>query len=97
MFLTWSSEGRSISGTDTGEGQLTALVALGTIALVHVGFRPAWIGAAFIVATLARQLREFGADAGAALWLGVVAALVATALLVWDMFAKVRRDASGEA
>jgi len=94
MFLTWSTEGVGRVGTDTGEGQFVALVALVTMLLVQIGWRPAWMGTGVIVATLGRQLLLLGSDAGVGLYLGVVSAVVAGAVLIAEMFAGIERPAA---
>ncbi|MFT7476154.1 MAG: hypothetical protein ACI81L_003102 [Verrucomicrobiales bacterium] len=97
MFLTWSTDGGSRAGTETGEGQLVALASLATIALIQLGWRPAWIGAGFIIATLIRQLTLLGGDVGMGLIIGIVAVCVAAAAMIWDMFANIPRPEADDA
>lgn len=92
MFLGWQTGGVSVSGTETGEGQLAALVSLATIVMIAARFRPAWIGAAFVAATLARPLLDLGSDAGIGLWIGTISSAAAVALLIWEMFATIPRE-----
>lgn len=93
-FLPWQTavtEGgvESIAGTSTSAGQLVLVVCLVTVGLVQVGWRPAWIGAGFGAATAIRELFDREADPAWGLGVVIAACVVATVLLVWDMFANV--------
>jgi hypothetical protein len=96
MFLTWSTDDGSRAGTETSEGQLVALASLATIALIQLGWRPAWIGAGFIIATLIRQLTLLGGDVGTGLIIAVGASCVAAVAMIWDMFANIPRPEAGD-
>lgn len=86
----------SLRGSGVAEGQLALIAALVGVALVQVGFRPAWIAGGFIVAVLGRELigllGDDHASAGIGLWLGVAAALAAAVVLIWDMAASIERS-----
>lgn len=93
-FLPWQTTvgengAESVPGTSTSAGQLVLVACLVTVGLVQVGWRPAWIGVGFGAATAIREL--FGGETDPAWGLGVAVAacLVATVLLVWEMFANV--------
>lgn len=93
-FLPWQTavtEGgvESVAGTSTSAGQLVLVVCLVTVGLVQVGWRPAWIGAGFGAATAIRELFDREADPAWGLGVVIAACVVATVLLVWDMFANV--------
>ena len=93
-FLPWQtttgeSGAESVLGTSTGSGQLVLVVCLITVGLVQVGWRPAWIGVGFSAATAIRALFDREADPAWGLGIAIAACLVATVLLVWDMFANV--------
>ena len=98
MFLPWQTgvdEGaaQSVAGTGTSEGQLVLVVSLVTVGLVQVGWRPAWIGAGLASASTIRVILKLSgegkADPAVGLWIAAAASVVATAFLVWDMFANV--------
>ena len=93
-FLPWQTTtgengAESVLGTSTSAGQLVLVVCLITVGLVQVGWRPAWIGVGFSAATAIRELFDSEADPAWGLGIAVAACLVATVLLVWDMFANV--------
>ncbi|MYB03638.1 MAG: hypothetical protein F4011_06770 [Acidimicrobiaceae bacterium] len=93
-FLPWQTTAgengaESVLGTSTSAGQLVLVVCLITVGLVQVGWRPAWIGVGFSAATAIRELFDSEADPAWGLAIAIVACLVATVLLVWDMFANV--------
>ncbi len=93
-FLPWqttagASGAESVAGTSTSAGQLVLVVCLVTVGLVQVGWRPAWIGAGFGAATAIRELFDREADPAWGLGVVIAACVVATVLLVWDMFANV--------
>lgn len=93
-FLPWQTTAgengaESVLGTSTSAGQLVLVVCLITVGLVQVGWRPAWIGVGFSAATAIRELFNSEADPAWGLAIAVAACLVATVLLVWDMFANV--------
>ena len=99
MFLPWATSDLSLfddsQGIEVNEGVLVMVVALITIVLVQLGMRPGWMGAGLVVAVTGREildLRDFaGASVGIGLWIGFAGALVATGLLVLDMFAGIDR------
>lgn len=93
-FLPWQTTtgengAESVLGTSTSAGQLVLVVCLITVGLVQVGWRPAWIGVGFSAAAAVRELFDSEADPAWGLAIAVAACLVATVLLVWDMFANV--------
>lgn len=98
MFLPWEAgsgpETPTVQGLDTDEGRIVLIVALITVVLVQIGWRPAWIGAGFVVAVAGRRLLSALGDdpgPGIGLWVAAVAALAATALLFADMFMTIDR------
>lgn len=95
MFLPWEAGAGAMRGLDVDEGPIVVIVALITIVLVQIGWRPAWIGAGFVVAVAGRRLlTALGDDPGPGigLWVAAVAALAATALLFADMFMTIDRS-----
>ena len=99
MFLPWEAgagpEASTVQGFDTDEGRIVVIVALLTIVLVQIGWRPAWIGAGFVVAVAGRRLLTVLGDdpgPGIGLWVAVAAALAAVALLFADMFMTIDRS-----
>lgn len=99
MFLPWEAgagpEVPTAQGFDTDEGRIVVIAALLTIVLVQIGWRPAWIGAGFVVAVAGRRLlTALGDDPGPGigLWVAVAAALAAVALLFADMFMTIDRS-----
>lgn len=97
MFLPWATgdvSGLSEPGVELDAGRLVLIISLLTIGLIHIGFRPAWIGGGFTVAVLAKEILDVNDQAhispGIGLWLGALAAAAAVATLVWDMFANVQ-------
>jgi len=103
VFLPWESSGSgfsSVAGTETNAGRMAFIVALATVALVQIRWRPAWIGAGFVVAVGGRAILDLsGSDTsgiGWGLWLCPLAALSAAVLLIWDMFAGVRAPRGDE-
>lgn len=98
MFLPWEagsgSEAPAVRGLDTDEGRVVVIVALITVVLVQIGWRPAWIGAGFVVAVAGRRLLTMLGDdpgPGIGLWVAAAAALAAAALLFADMFMTIDR------
>lgn len=91
------AEDSSVRGLDVNEGQLVLVVAVITIGLVQAGPRPAWMGAGFTLAVAGRALLNALSDdlidPGIGLWVASAAALVATMLLVADVFRSIRTDA----
>ena len=85
----------ALRGSGVAEGQIALIAAVLGIALVQVGFRPAWIAAGFVFAVLGRELLALRTDdhasVGLGLWLGVLAALAAALILVWDLVDSVER------
>lgn len=103
MFLPWATgdvSGVSEPGVELDAGRLVLLVGLLTIGLIHIGFRPAWIGGGFMVAVLVKEILDVSDQAhvspGIGLWLGALAAAAAVAALVWDMFANVQAPSPEE-
>lgn len=100
VFLPWEAssgpEAPAVQGLDTDEGRIALIVALITIALIQIGWRPAWIGAGFVLAIAGRRLMAaLGDDPGGpglGLWIAAAAALVAAALLVVDLFTAIDRS-----
>ncbi len=113
MFLPWHINAGfggsdTVRGINAGVGRLLLAVCIVTIALVQIGWRPAWIGAGFAGAIAAREILDPSGigeldpsgirspDPGLGLWIAAIASAVAVVLLVWDMFAGVRgSDGSG--
>lgn len=94
MFLPWEAGAGAVRGLDTDEGRIVLIVALITVVLVQIGWRPAWIGAGFVVAVAGRRLLTMLGDdpgPGIGLWAAAAAALVAAALLFADMFMTIDR------
>ncbi len=99
-FLPWHTTAgdngaESVPGSSTSAGQLVLVVCLITVGLVQVGWRPAWIGVGFSAATAIRELFDSQADPAWGLGIAIAACLVATVLLVWDMFANVAAPDDG--
>ncbi len=99
MFLPWHINAGfggsdTVRGINAGVGRLLLAVCIVTIALVQIGWRPAWIGAGFAGAIAVREILNpsgIGSpDPGLGLWIAAIASAVAVVLLVWDMFAGVR-------
>ena len=89
-FLPWSKAGGSSdAGVQGGSGQLAMLACIVGIILIHLKFRPAWMAAGLAVAIGARELSGLadGTSAGIGLWLTLVLALAAAAMLIYKMFA----------
>lgn len=97
MFLPWQTAATDSTGAVRGisvdEGQIVLVVSLATIALIQVGWRPAWIGAGFTLAITVREILDLSGggtpDPALGLWGAAVTALVVVALLVWDLFAHI--------
>lgn len=100
MLLPWHVNAglggnQTVLGISVNEGRLTILACAVTIGLVHVDWRPAWIGAGFAGAIAAREVFDPSGvgppgrppDPGIGVWIAVVAAGIAAVLLVWDMLA----------
>ena len=100
VFLPWEvssgPEAPTVQGLDTDEGRIVLIVALVTIVLVQIGWRPAWIGAGFVLAIAGRRLLAVLGDdpggPGLGLWIAAAAAVAAAALLVVDMFTTIDRS-----
>ena len=98
MFLPWHINAGfggsdTVRGINAGVGRLLLAVCIVTIALVQIGWRPAWIGAGFAGAIAVREILDpsgiVNPDPGLGLWAAAVASVAAVVLLVWDMFAGV--------
>ena len=95
VFLNWETgaDSGSVAGTQGNSGRVVFVVALAAIALIQVGWRPAWIAAGFVVAVNARHILSLsgieGVTPAMGLWIGTISAIVAALLLVWDMFVAV--------
>lgn len=100
MLLPWHvnaglSGNQTVLGISVNEGRLTILACAVTIGLVHVDWRPAWIGAGFAGAIAAREVFDPSGvgppghppGPGIGVWIAVVTAGIAAVLLVWDMLA----------
>ena len=99
MFLPWyttatESGTESVQGVATSEGPIVLAVSLVTAGLIQVGWRPAWIGAGFAGATAIRRILDSDTDPASGLWIAAAVSLVATVLLIWEMFAGVSASAS---
>lgn len=92
MALPWAT-GTAGAGYGSSEGRLVILVALATIAMIQLNWRPAWMGAGLIVATLVREFLAFGDRAdlapGLGIWIGIAAGASALIILIWSMFSDV--------
>jgi len=106
MFIPWertteASGGvaETLNGFAAGEGSIIVIVCLITVALVEIGWRPAWIGAGFVLAICARGMVQItGAmhsEFGSGIWLATAASITAAGLLIWDMFAGISRPDTG--
>ncbi len=101
IFLPWQSgvgdDAVTAAGNQLSEGRVGLIVALATVMLVQFGWRPAWIGAGFVTVVSGRILLDAAGSeilsTGAGVWVSTLSALVAVALLVWDMFAGVSATA----
>lgn len=99
-FLPWQTTVgaggvETVAGTSTSAGQIVLVVCLITVGLVQVGWRPAWIGVGFGAATAIRELFDGETDPAWGLGVAIAACLVATVLLVWEMFANVSAPPDG--
>lgn len=97
LLLPWQTgNGVTRSGFDVDDGRAIFLAALITLVLMQIKFRPAWIGAGFVVAVSGRAiftlLRTSTLELGIGLVIVGLTALVATCLLLWDMFANVAAE-----
>ena len=95
MFLGWAAGPDAVRGVQDSEGQLVLLSALGSVVLMRVGYRAAWIAAGFATAVSWRAITQLGGDAGWGLRLAVLTATLTTVTLVWHMIAEVRENAPG--
>ena len=99
VLLPWHSATDGISstpGTGVDEGRIVFIICLITIVLIHVGWRPAWIGAGFAGAITVREILDLSGsgepDPAYGLWITGAACLAAVILLIWDMFASIAAD-----
>jgi hypothetical protein len=96
-FLTWSTDpSESLAGVQTGPGQLVGLAALVGLVLIYLGHRVAWMAAALAAVICGRELLRISdnstVDSGIGLWVTLIPAAVAAAVLVWQMFADVKAN-----
>ena len=105
MLLPWHVDAglggnQTVLGISIGEGRLLLVACLVTIGLAQSEWRPAWIGAGFAGAIAAREIVSPSGvgnpQAGMGVWLAVIAAGVAAALLVWDMLAGISGSGDGD-
>ncbi|WP_419944631.1 hypothetical protein [Candidatus Poriferisodalis sp.] len=102
MLLPWHVNAglggnQTVLGIGITEGRLTIVACAVTIGLIHIDWRPAWIGAGFAAAIAAREIFDPSGigppgrppDPGIGVWIAVVAAGIAAVLLVWDMLAHI--------
>ncbi len=92
-FMGWADEPEVVRGVQESEGQLVLLAGMGSVVLVRIGNRAAWIAAGFAAAVTWRAMFRLGGDAGWGLRLAVPLATLATVTLVWHMIAEVRENA----
>lgn len=105
MFLPWNintglSGTGTVRGIGTGVGRIVLVITILTVALVQMGWRPAWIGAGLAAAFAAREMFDPSGisppgqtpDPGIGVWIAVIASAAAVVLLVWEMFAGVGAD-----
>ena len=105
MFLPWNvntglSGTSTVRGIEVGVGRIVLVIALATIVLVQMGWRPAWIGGGLTAAFAAREVFDPSGisppgqtpDPGIGVWIAVIASAAAVVLLVWEMFAGVGAD-----
>lgn len=93
VFLGWADAPKAVRGLQDSEGQLVLLAGLVSIVLARLGNRAAWIASGFATAVVWRAIVQLGGDAGWGLRLAVPAATATTAVMIWHMFAEVRRNA----
>lgn len=88
----------SNNGFAADDGRVIFITLLITVVLIQVKFRPAWCGAGFVVAVAGRDIFNLAKpgppDAGVGPWLVAAAALLAVALLLWELFAGVSANSS---
>ena len=101
LLLPWETGvAEPSTGFGVDDGKVTLLALLITLALIQVKFRPAWTGAGFVVAVTARAILNLSdsgpPDVGTGPPVVALAALVAAALLLWDMFAAVSSSAPSD-
>lgn len=105
LLLRWqtgaadtASGAGSATGFGVSDGTVILLASLITIALIQVKFRPAWCGAGFVVAVSGRAIVVLSGSGPPDLGIGPVivacAATIAAALLLWELFASVGRNAA---
>lgn len=94
LLLPWETGvAESSTGFGVDDGKVTFLALLITLVLIQVKFRPAWTGAGFVVAVCGRAILNLSdsgpPDVGIGPWIVGLAALIAAALLLWELFAGV--------
>ncbi len=98
MLLPWHVNAglggnQTVLGIEVTDGRLIIAACAVTIGLIHIDWRPAWIGAGFAGAIAAREVFAPSGigppgrppDPGIGIWIAVIAAGIAAVLLVWDM------------
>lgn len=118
MALPWASTviassatgaSPALRGFQVGPGQLVILAALASIAVIELGWRPAWMGAGLVVAVLGREFIALTdtktvatsdavttySGSGAAIYVGMAAGVSALIILIWHMFSEVAANAPG--
>ena len=109
MLLPWHVNAglggnQTVHGIGVNEGRLLIVACAVTIGLIHIDWRPAWIGAGFTAAIAAREIFDpsgIGPPGrppapGIGVWIAVIAAGLAAVLLVWDMLAGISGTGGGE-
>lgn len=102
MFLPWHVNAglggnQTVRGVSTGIGRILLVICVATVVLVHLRWRPAWIGAGFAGAIAIRELVSPSGignpDPGLGPQIAFITCAAAVVLLGWNMFAGV---AAGE-
>ncbi len=97
IFMPWQASittGVTKAGNQLGIGRGALIISVITLLLISVKWRPAWIGAGLMTATVGRELVETLGDdiieTRVGIWLSFFGALVAASLLIWDLIAGVQ-------
>ena len=96
MLLPWQqAEGgdSAVLGVNLNEGVLVIIASVLTIGLIQVELRPAWMGAGFVVALLARQVLTTDAaiSVGPGPIIGLVLAAAVAIMLIVSMTRAIAR------